>query len=203
MALTFGWKAAEVRESHWIDDPDFVNVPDAARQAWMEDGDASHLTPYVKPGGKPDLITFRCLTFDEATSLRSLIGKVVGAGGSDVPQSDKLEAYSRARRLAFRMAVDFPGAPVEVLGPVDPRTGERVKYRRTVVEKGYRMLAEGFVDGLERAYPGIVGFYGGIVLNASLAQDDEKKASSQPSTPTPSPSDTASPGAAASDAPTP
>lgn len=193
MALTFGWKAAEVRESFWINDPDLVNVSTAARQAWQEDGDACHLRDFVRPGGKPSRITFRVLTPDEVRIVQGVVGQADA-------QSEK---FTRATLMCFRIAVDFPDAPTAISAGVDPATGDATLHDRVAKERGARMLANGFVADLERSFPGIVVFYGNKVLTASFATEDEKKASSQPSTPTPSSSVTESPGTAAPGAPTP
>lgn len=194
MALTFGWKAAEVRESFWIDDPDLVNVSAAARQAWEEDGDASHLRDFIRPGGKPTRITFRVLNTAETRALAGL--SVVHR---DAPIDQTLQGWLRA----FRLACDFPDWPTKVEGPPDPATGEHQTYDRIVTERGFRMLSERFVASVEAAQPGLVNFYGRLIVSASFATDDEKKASSQPSTPTPSTTPTESPATAAPGAATP
>lgn len=176
MALSFGWRANDVRESHWIDDPAFQNVSEAARQSWLEDGDSSHLAPFAK-AGKPELITFRNLTPDET--------RVVSAYFAD--QAGTLEGYARATLACFRIAVDFPGAEETIRG-VDGGNHPRI-----VKERGIRMLANEFVSHMETAYKGMVAFYGGLILRASFATDAEKKASSPPSTPTPSKAEESTP----------
>lgn len=174
MGLSFGWKANDIRESIWKDDttlrgPDGKSrVSAAALDAWRTDGDASHLRPFCE--GEPQIITFRNLTIDEFELVRSFF------------RGDAVEAetaISRAFLLCFRLGVDFGGKEDQI--DVD---GARRKL--IVRENGVRMLAEPFVAHLERAYPGIVGFYGGLIFNASMPSPAEKKASSPPSTQTPS-----------------
>lgn len=177
MGLSFGWKANDVRESFWIDDPDLVNVSAQARQAWLEDGDASHLRPFIKPGGKPAVITFRPLTLEESRSVQAL--------GIEL-QDSPYEALTRSYLLAFRIAVDMPEAPIKIAAGQDKETGETIYRERVVRDKGYRLLAKEFVDHLERAHKGIVSFYGRMIWEATFATESEKKASSPPSTTTPS-----------------
>ncbi len=167
MALDFGWLANDVRESIWIDDPALLNVSQAARDAWEEDGDASHLQPFAK-NGQPTRITFGVLTTAQTQSALSFYGD----------SFNDADAFGRMLNLCFRMAVDFPDAPDEIT------TAEGDKVKRVVKEHGIRMLADPFVAALARKYPRMQGFYGLKVYRASFATDAEKKASSPPSTPT-------------------
>lgn len=169
MPLKFGYRAAEVRESIWIDDPAVGEVPQAAAEAFAEDGDAEHLRPYVKPGEKATRITFRTLSHDEAATIQTLEVQV-----------SRLRAIS----MAFRMAVDFPD-----LGETIGQGSDT--YRRIELWKGYRILADGFVKALDEDCPGLSHFYGRLVYEASFPSEVEKKASSQPPTPTKSGGDTA------------
>lgn len=169
MGLSFGFKALDVRESIWQGDDALANVPSAALEAWWEDGDATHLAPYAK-NGEPSKITFRNLTPDE---MRIATGIGEGGGSS--------EAFARHTLMCFRIGVDFPDAPEKF--PPDPNG---VVHSKIVKERGIRMLSLGFVDFLERRYPGIVMFYGVLISKATLPTDAEKKASSPPSTPRPS-----------------
>lgn len=169
MGLSFGWRASEVRESIWIGDPSLVNVSAAARAAWREDGDASHLRPFAT-AGQPSIITIRTLTPDEVRLAAGYLGDE-GAVGDRGP-------YARAMLSAFRMAIDFPDAPEAF------NTPDGARHERVVKERGTRMLANEFVTQLELSYRGIVAFYGDKILKASFATDAEKKASSPPSMPT-------------------
>jgi hypothetical protein len=169
MALSFGWKANDVRESIWKGDPALGPVPEDVIQAWREDGDASHFRPYVR-NGKPTTITFRALNSDE-------MRMVMGLADQTAPP---IEAMTRTWLLCFRLAVDFEGAPDQLATP----SGE--KYPRIERVRGLRMLSEGFTAFMEQSNPGITAFYGSMVYAATYPAETEKKASSQPSTPTPS-----------------
>lgn len=169
MALSFGWKANDVRESIWRDDDALANVPAAAMEAWKEDGDASHLRPYALHG-QPTLISFRTLNPDE-----SRIAQAYFYQGDNA-----LESYTRATLICFRIGVDFVGAPDEIATPDGSR------HARIVKERGVRMLAHEFVSAMETAQPGIVSFYGGLIYKATWPTETEKKASSPPYTLTPS-----------------
>ncbi len=168
MALSFGWRSNDIRESIWKGDPALKNVTPAALEAWEEDGDASHLEMFETKGDPATRITFRNLTPDET---RIAQGYFVDASS--------FEGYMRAILVCFRIAVGFPDTP-------EVRTQDGVKRGYVVREKGIRMLANEFVSELENKYPGMVGFYGTLVLNASFATELEKKASSPQSTQTPS-----------------
>jgi len=165
MGLSFGWRANEVRESIWSGDSALGEVPEAAMAKWREDGDAGHLAPYAT-NGAPSKITFRNLTPDEAQVVRAYY---------DAPST--LEAALRATLMCFRIAVDFPEAPNET------RDQRGVRLQRIVKERGLRLLSNEWVAHIEQAYPGIVRFYGDLVFAASFPTNDEKKASSPPSTP--------------------
>jgi hypothetical protein len=169
MALSFGWRANDVRESIWRDDDALTNVPAAALEAWKEDGDASHLRPYAL-GGQPTVITFRTLNPDE-----SRIAQAYFYQGDNA-----LESYTRATLICFRIGVDFAGAP-DGIGTPDGTIHPRI-----VKDRGTRMLALEFVAAMEAQHPGIVSFYGGLIYKATWPTEVEKKASSPPSTLTPS-----------------
>ncbi len=166
MALSFGWRANEVRESIWRDDPALVGVTEAALQEWYVDFDASHLRPFAKLG-QPTIIELRTLTSDEAQAVLGFFHDA----------ANREEAWSRACLLAFRIGASFPGLE-------GVPTGDGQRHGVTVKERGIRMLAEPFVSQLSKDYRGIVITYGGHILNASILTDAEKKASSPPSTQT-------------------
>lgn len=174
MALSFGWRANDQRESIWIGDPALKDVSDAAAEAWRESGDAVHLEPYATKG-KPTTIFVRALTADERTFV---LAPMTG----NESEGEKLAGLGRAMLLAFRIGVSFKGMSDSV--GRDPDTD--LKRKVIVNERGIRMLATNIVDDLQKAYPGLVEFYGGLVFNASFLTDAEKKASSPPSMPTPS-----------------
>ena len=173
MSLKFGWRATEVRESIWKGDlcllgPDGTSrATAAALAAWQEDGDASHLRPFCE--GTPTIIRVRTLSPDELQAVQALLFN------PGIP----MEGYSRAILLAFRIGIDFAGKE-------EHRTPEGAIHGITVNERGIRMLAEPIVAQLAQDYPGMVWFYGKLILDASQATEKEKKASSPPSTPTPS-----------------
>jgi hypothetical protein len=177
MGLSFGWQADDVRESFWIDDPDLENVSAQARVAWNEDGDASHLRPFIRPGGKPALITFRPLNMAESRTVTALMASLADS---------QLEGIIRAYLLCFRLAADCPDAPARIPAGVDKETGKDLFHDRVVKERGYRMLADPFCKKLDKDYPGIVSFYGRMIFEATYPTESEKKASSPPSTMTPS-----------------
>jgi hypothetical protein len=169
MALSFGWRANDVRDSIWKGDPALVNVPAGALDAWQEDGDASHLEPYAT-AGDPTIIRFRALTPDEKPIV---MGVMAGADSN-------IEGANRAWIRCFRMGVSFDGMEESA------KDEYGAKRRMTVKERGIPMLANEVVMDLESKYPGIVVFYGALIFNASFLSDAEKKASSPPSTETPS-----------------
>lgn len=181
MGLSIGWRYNDVRESIWKDDTaiprrtgedgkEVADIPAGALEAWLEDGDASHLEPYATQG-EPQRIRFRALTPDEKEIVK---GVLIGA-------DNNIEGAGRAWILCFRMAVSFEGA--EDAG----KDEYGARRRMTSKVRGIPMMANEVVADLERTYPGLVGFYGGLVFNASFLGDVEKKASSPPSTATPSP----------------
>jgi hypothetical protein len=164
MGLKFGFIVGEVRESIWIEDPDLGDVPAAAAQAFAEDGEARHVEPYVRPGGKPTRIQFRPLTDDESATVKTL-----------EMQTSLLRAYD----MAFRMGCSFPDAP-QVL--TDAASGST--YPLVTKWQGHRVLSDGFVRHLKARYPAISTFYGRLIHAASFLTEAEKKASSPPPTPT-------------------
>lgn len=170
MALSFGWRANDQRESIWKDDPALVGVTAAALDAWREDGDASWLRPFAT-NGQPSVITFRTLTPDESRIAQAYM---FGDGSA-------LEAWTRATLACFRMACDFPDAPTEIMTPED-----QARHSRVAKDHGVRMLAPEFVADIEARYPGMVSFYGALIYRATHPQDAEKKASSPPPTLKPS-----------------
>ncbi len=169
MSLSFGWRANDRRESIWIGDDALVNVSAAARAAWTEDADASHLTPFAT-AGKPTIIRFRTLTADEKPVAVSTM--------SDADSNT--EGFARTMLRCFRIGVDFEDMPEEI----PDATGAR--HKTIVKERGIRMLASEFVEWIETKYPGITFFYGYRIFQASYPSTEEKKASSPPSTQTPS-----------------
>ena len=164
MGLTFGWCKTEVRESIWIDDPALEGVSEAAREAWEEDGDASHLRPFVKVG-KPTVIEFRSLTSDETRKVMAMLT------AADVEN----EGGARAALLCFRIGCNFPG--MRFVTDVEGATHDMI-----VKEHGCRMIAAEACAAFDKAYPSMAQFYGLKIFAASFATDAEKKASSQPST---------------------
>lgn len=174
MPLKFGWVAQERRRSYWINDDALEGVSAQAREAWREDGDARHLEPFVRPGCKPTAIEFRTLSVDEAQYVR---GMAADAGGG-------MRALLTATAAAFRLACDFPDAPLTC------DDGSGVQRNRIETVDGRKMLADGFVAALQQSSPGLVMFYGGLIFSASVLTDSEKKASSPRSTATQSGSTT-------------
>ena len=181
MGLNMGWRAKDIRESIWKDDDSLAGVTEAALDSWREDGDASHLRPFAT-NGEPQIITFRPLSQDELEVVRAL----------HVEAANTAEAMFRSWLLCFRIAVEFKGARTEF---TVEHTGHKAK--RIVKERGIKMLADEFVTYVEENQPGIIAFYGQLVFSASFLSPAEKKASSPPSTPTPSEPPTAQPAPAA------
>jgi hypothetical protein len=168
MSLRFGWRPTETRESIWREDEALGDIPAAALASWREDGDASWLRPFCTKG-QPTLINFRNLTPDETRVMESYW----------VDPNNALEGYARCLLMAFRIGVDFPGKERQ-------RTPEGAEFSVIVKERGIRMLAEEFVSQIAKDYPAMIGFYGKLIYDASVATEKEKKVSSPPSTPTPS-----------------
>jgi len=177
MALSFGWRANDIRESIWKDDQAIPrlaggsapDVPAGVLASWHEDGDASHLMPFATLGA-PTIITFRSLTPDEKPVILALMQGAV----------NKDEGVMRALLACFRIGVDFKGAPAAV-----PDT-DGVEHALSGKERGIRMLPLGFVGHMQDSYPGMIEFYGALVFQSSFLAEIEKKASSPPSMPTPS-----------------
>jgi len=176
MALSFGWRANDIRESIWRDDPAIPrlaggkdpDVPAGVLASWAEDGDASHLMPFATQGS-PTIITFRSLTPDEKPVILALIQSAKGD-----------EGFMRAMLACFRIGVDFKGAPAAI------PDADGTEHALSGKERGIRMLPLNFVAHLQDTYPGMIEFYGGLVFTSSFLSEFEKKASSPPSTPTPS-----------------
>lgn len=183
MGLDFGWVADEVRESIWKednaiprDDKGKPKIPASKLKDWEEDADASHLRPFCLDG-KPQIITVRSMSSHEA---RLALG--YGAKGAG-----DLAAIACTYLFCFRVAVDFEGAP-------DTITDDKgAVHSRIVKEDGVRMLGDGFVKAIERKHPGLVAFYGRMVLESAYPTLAEKKASSLRSIPQPSPNATVPP----------
>lgn len=163
MALDFGWRVVDPRESIWRGDPALGPVPADVLERWEDDGEASHLLPYVRPGEHPTTIRVRTLTQDESHFVQGIVA-TAGADG-----------IFRAWLACFRMAVSFEGLPEKING--NPTH---------VTERGFRMMADPLVAYYAHAFPGITYFYGAKVYSAAIPSEAEKKASSPPSTPTPS-----------------
>lgn len=171
MALNFGWKTRDVRESIWVNDPALAGITEAARKQWMEDGDASHLRPFATTGA-PTTIRFRNLDPDEHRACLAVMNR----GDSDI-------TFQQSILFCFRAGVDFPG-----LTEIVDANG--AKHDVTVSELGFRLLSKEFVASLD---PELVTFYGLKVFTASLPTEQEKKAWSRPSTATPSSNGTVPP----------
>lgn len=189
MALSFGWRANDVRESIWMDDPaiprkwvkrrdkdgkevdvEVADIPAGALDAWREDGDASHLQPYATLGD-PTIIRFRSLTPDE---------KHIVTAPMTVEDTAGVTGYMRMLLLCFRIGADFDAAAEQITD------ADGVKHKLIGKAWGTRMLAEPLVADIEERYPGLVYFYGRLIYDASYLTHIEKKASSPPSTATPS-----------------
>ena len=176
MGLSFGWRANDVRESIWMDDTaiprtadDKADIPAGALASWREDGDASHLLPYATVG-QPTTILVRSLTPDEKPLVMAPMN---GA-------TTNFEGYMRALLMCFRIGVSFKDAPETI------ETEDGLDHATSAKERGIRMLPLEFVASLQEKYPGMIEFYGDLVFRSSFLTELEKKASSPPSTPTPS-----------------
>lgn len=168
--LSIGWRANDVRESIWKDDPALKQpLPEAALAAWEEDGDASHLEPYATLG-EATVVYFRALTPDEKPIVL----------GAQAAADNNVEGMLSAWVKCFRIAVSFSGMQESATD------AEGVKHRMTVKPKGTPMLAPEVAEHMERTYPGMTAFYGELIYKASFLSDAEKKALSPPSIETPS-----------------
>jgi len=170
MALRFGYRAGEKRDTIWIGDAALENVPQSAREDWQKDGDAVHLRNYAT-AGQPTTFTFRALTFTEAQYVRGMYDSASPGPSWELVVS-----------MCFRMAVRFRDAPesftLEPTGVTGLRSTERVA--------GMTVLSEGFANHMRCEYPGMVEFYGALIFAASQPSEPEKKASSPPPTLPPS-----------------
>lgn len=175
--LDFGWVANDVRESHWPDDRAFLEpdpdkegatrnrIPQPAREAWAEDGDASHLREYAVKGQDPVRITFRALNVGEKSLVAAKLSDTLNETGSI------RAALNQAHILAFRMGVDFPDLPLQWTDEAG------ASHRRIVRDSGVMMLAIPFVNALDGKYKDMVDFYGEKIFDATFPSVAEKKAS--------------------------
>jgi hypothetical protein len=161
MGMEFGWRVNDTRDTVWRGDSALANVPPGALEDWKKDGDASHLLPYATIG-KAEVFTFRALNLEESRWVTGMN-----------PASD-LSGLLRQVLACFRIGVSFPGAPDTYARESTGQQG----LSKTERNQGLRMLALPFVQALEEKYPGITGFYGGLIFNATFPSEDEKKASS-------------------------
>lgn len=172
MALDLGWFQDDVRDTIWKGDPALGEVPPDVIKAWEEDGAASHLLPYAKPGQEPTVFTFRALTLREKAHV----------------DSKWISGIWSVFTEAFLIGVEFKKAS-------DPdRMPSGAFAERTVRENGIRMLNEKFAQGLEQRNPGIVRFYGQLICGGTFLTEAEKKALSPSSTTTPSSAGTSTTG---------
>lgn len=172
MSLSFGWTKGEARESHWPGDSAFGEIPEDVLERWREDSDASHLTPYIKPGENPTKITMRVLTHREVMRARALMARIY--------DGDHLSSMFDVMFYCFRVGVEFEGLPDKL-----PMPDGSTKARH-VLEGGIRMLSDEFCGAMDRAFPGIIEHFGMAIYKANLLSNAEKKVSSPPATVTPS-----------------
>jgi len=168
MGLDFGFKVNDKREGAWIGDPAFANVPESARADWEKDGAAVHLLPYAI-NGKPTVFEWRALDVYEARHMKRLFAD----WGPGSMQLLTLEC--------FALGVRFPD--VQEDGPA--QSGVPLK-KMTRDAQGFARLSREFLGQLDQRYPGLIDAYGVLIFNATVPSEQEKKASSPPSTETPS-----------------
>jgi hypothetical protein len=170
---TFAWEPTAVVDSHWHRDPAFVGsdgkslIAAASLAAWEADMRGEHLKPFAAAGIDPEPIKVRPLTMDEAAYCDGIRAQTPGGPG-----------FIRACLVAFRLCVSFPEAPPELVAP-----GGAAKCPIVSAVGPFRGLSDGFTNAVLRKFSGIAFFYGSRILDAASETDDEKKASSQPSTP--------------------
>jgi len=170
MALRFGWRAADKRDTIWIGDESLQDVPTSAKEDWQKDGDAVHLRNYAT-AGQPTIFTFRALNCVEAEYVKGLHDS-----------ANPLASFYMIATFCFRLAVRFKDAPETYMVPSTGAGPFKVIERVS----GFPMLADGFCNSLRCEYPGMIEFYGAKIWEASQPTEPEKKASSPPLTPPPS-----------------
>lgn len=175
MGLTLGWRPKVSYDGAWPEDPAFKDVPPEVLAEWAKDGQALHLMPYAK-NGEPTVFQWRALDGDARRFARSFLD---GEG-----------TVSRMFAVCFRLGAEFKAGDGEDFRVELPSGEVATGMQRTVKEGHLRMLAKEFVDALDINYPGLVDFYGALIWQASVPSVQEKKASSPPSTPQKSTSDT-------------
>jgi hypothetical protein len=164
--LTLGWYEGDVREGMWYADDALPEVlPKDVFAAWLVDGEASHLRPFAKAGKTPMVFKFRALSLTEKAYVDGL-GETAG--------------YASACTAAFRIGIELP------ISAEPDRMESGAMRERYVRVAGIRMLAEDFVHGIDRNYPGFVRFFGRLIYNGSFLSEAEKKALLPSSTAKPS-----------------
>ncbi len=165
--LTIRYRKERERDCAWINDPALLDVSESAKADWAKDGSLVHLQPFAK-NGTLTVISVRDLEADEARYVRRF------AMGGQVLLANL--AYE-----CFALGARFKGQPDEQAMP-DGTTVETIERDAN----GFLRLSRAVMNGIDRDYPGLVNFIGNLILNASFASAIEKKASSPPSTETPS-----------------
>ena len=165
MALDFGYRVNDERDGIWIGDPALMAVPESAVTDWEKDGIAAHLLPYAK-NGQPSILKFRALNFREDRYVRRHFG--MGVGGALIAAE------------CFALAVRFP----DMQEVATARNGTKVS---TMERRGdFTVLSDAFLQHLDEKLPGLINFFGNLIFEATYPSLAEKKASSPPSTETPS-----------------
>ena len=166
MAISLGFRKERVRECAWIGDPALLDVPEAVRASWGEDGAAAHLRPYAK-NGELTIITIRDLDADEERYMTRF------AMNGFLVRNIAYECFALAARIK--------GMPEKQKMP-DGTEEEAIERDAN----GFLRLSKAFMNGLDRGNKGMVDFFGMLVFHASFPTEAVKKASSPPSTGTPS-----------------
>jgi len=166
MALTLRYTKGRTRDCAWIGDPALLDVPETAKADWRKDGAAAHLRPFAK-NGDLTVITIRDLTPSEVRYVKRHV--YTGASVESMYYD------------CFVLAARFKGAPEAQAMPDGTTEG--------MLERngdGFVTLSDAFITGLDHEHPGLVTFFGELIFGNTWPKAVEKKASSPPSTETPS-----------------
>jgi hypothetical protein len=165
MALSLPFRKERTTDCAWRGDPALLGVPDAVIASWRQDGGAAHLRPYAK-NGDLTIITIRDLNADEERYMSRF------AMNGFLLRNIAYECFALAAR--FKGQAESQRMP-------DGTEVEAIERDAN----GFLRLSTTFMNGIDRANPGLVDFFGMLIFNASFPSEAVKKASSPPSTVTP------------------
>ncbi len=175
MALRITLKARQRHETIWMGDEALNEIDGAALEDYLRDGEARHLTPFVKAGEEPTVFHWQTLDQDQSRFIGGIENEhLIEQGKISSP------GYERSVSFCFRMGVRFPPSfmPAEI---EDKATGNKVRAYDMV--NGIRMLSDAAMASLQEDYPLMIPFYGKLIRGASFPSAAQKKALSRPSTP--------------------